>query len=140
MTEGKRRLYYDMVLLQRMAPSTSWEGCKNHLQQLHLLTENSSIHIFRTGISPLYDDAHNQQGGIIMVYANCQLQTFSLLVKSLVQQACPPVVYGVTFARSGGVVVKVWINEYKGHAQCKAWLDTRLCGGGTCVSRPTRAL
>ena len=116
---------------------TSWDTYQaNVIKYMAETPQNGSLHIFREGIAPEYNDPSNQNGGLFKITlraSSCAALAFTALCSSFALGHLPHhmAVNGVTFAQKGtscGLKVWVGVRTKQMVAHIQEWLTKALDG------------
>ena len=116
---------------------TSWDTYQaSVIKYMAETPQNGSLHIFREGIAPEYNDPSNRNGGLFKITLqapSCAALAFTALCSSFALGHLPHymAVNGVTFAQKGtscGLKVWVGVRTKQMVAQIQEWLTKALDG------------
>ena len=137
----------ELLQLNRVA---TWEAYQTNLIIHTAQTpQNGSLHVFREGIAPEYDDPSNRTGGLFKLTlqaSSCAVDAFAALSDSFVLGRLPhhSAVNGVTFAKKGtSCGLKVWVGSRQKHvvAHVQEWFTNELNGVmASCLHCPIESL
>ena len=135
--KNRRRKSSQRTELVQLNRVTSW-GAYQASVIIHMAQtpQNGSLHIFRKGITPEYDDPLNRNGGLFKLTfqaTSCAADAFTALCGSLVLGHLPThvAVNGVTFAKKGtSCGLKVWVGSRAKQvvADVQEWFTKELDG------------
>ena len=134
--KNKRRKSSRRTELVQLNHVTSWGAYQaNVIIHMAQIPQDGSLHIFRQGIAPEYNDPLNQNGGLFKLTlqaTSCTADVFTALCGSFVQGHLRAMaVNGVTFAKMGtSCGLKVWVgNRAKQEvAYVQEWFTKELGG------------
>jgi len=90
------------------------------------LTDQSHLHVFKTGVAPIWEDPHNASGGYIKITAATPAVSYKmwhLLVLNMIGEQFPVdlTINGTTIImhQSGNNILKVWLPSIERHVVAK---------------------
>ena len=135
--KNRRRKSSQRTELVQLNRVTSWGAYQaSVIMHMAQTPQNGSLHIFRKGITPEYDDPLNRNGGLFKLTfqaTSCAADAFTALCGSFVLGHLPNhvAVNGVTFAKKGtSCGLKVWVGSRAKQvvAHVQEWFTKELDG------------